>query len=195
MKLWVSGEGTTDIGSLALDRMSDKDYPGVLQVLVQQAGLDAEIIGGDKWCAIPKLRVGSRGRDAEAHTVRALRLRAKEAGAHALAFIRDRDGVRARETQIEQALAEDGLPTAGVAVVEQVEHWLLAVAGVQRAHQRSKKQTQESLAKVGLPGEKNTAEYVEWLEERTLEEIPADAASLRTWLERVRALADVGRGQ
>jgi len=94
VKLWAAGEGTTDIGSLALGPMSDRDYPGVLQILVGLAGVEAEFIGGDKWSSIPKLRVGSRGRDAEAHTVRALRLRAKEHGADALVFIRDRDGVK-----------------------------------------------------------------------------------------------------
>ena len=187
MKIWVAGEGPNDIGSLARGD-SDQTYPGVLQILLERLDLDIDVVGGSVWKSIPKLRVGSGGLGAEGRTVAGLRLHAEEAGVEALVFVRDRDGERSREDEVEAALATPGLPTAGVCVVERLEHWLLAIGGRKKAHKLSAKQVSEWLQSAGIT-EKQTEDYVTWLSERSLEQIPQDAKSLLTWLDRVRALA------
>lgn len=118
-----------------------------------------------------------------------LRLHAEEEGAEALVFVRDRDGERAREEEVEAALAAPGLPTAGACVVERLEHWLLAVDGRKKAHKLSAKQVGELLQAAGI-AEKHTEDYVTWLRARSLDRIPQDAKSLLTWIGRVQALSD-----
>ena len=133
---------------------------------------------------IPRLRERAEGR-----TVAGLRLHAEETGAEALVFVRDRDGERGREEEVEAALEGPGLPTAGACAVERLEHWLLAVGGRKKAHKLSAKQVGEWLQAAGMT-EKRTDEYVIWLSGRSLDQIPQDAKSLLTWLDRVRALIE-----
>lgn len=187
MKVWLAGEGTNDIGSLAKDAQTTHEYPGALHELLRLSCPDAEVIGGSEWRSVPKLRTGSKGAGAEAQTVAGLQLRAEEKNADALVFMRDRDGDRDRQTQIESALANSTFPTAGVVSVETLEHWICAVSGRSKSERLSGSQVDARLAQLKVK-KKSTQSYVAWLSSRSLQKLPQDAKSLRMWIQRLGAL-------
>lgn len=185
MKVWLAGEGTNDIGSLAKNAQTTREYPGALQVLLRLSSPDAEVIGGGDWKSVPKLRTGTKG--AEAQTVARLQLRAEEKNADALVFMRDRDGERDRQKQIESALAASSFPTAGVVSVETLEHWIVAVAGRSKSEKLSGSQVDAVLAELKVK-KKDTQSYAAWLSSTSLDALPQDAKSLRLWIQRLGAL-------
>ena len=187
MKVWLAGEGTNDIGSLAKDAQTTREYPGALHVLLRLSCPEAEVIGGGKWKSVPKLRTGTKGAGAEAQTVAGLQLRAEEKNADALVFMRDRDGDRDRQKQVELALAASSFPTAGVVSVETLEHWIVAVAGRSKSEKLSGSQVDEILAELKVK-KKSTEGYVAWLSSTSLDDVPQDAKSLRLWIQRLGAL-------
>lgn len=191
MKVWLAGEGTNDIGSLALGSESTAKYPGVAHVLLAKLSSKFDVTGGKAWKSVPKLRVGSKGEGAEAKTVEALQLQATEAGAEALVFVRDRDEDRARERSVNTAIeaARFPLPTAGGVAVETLEHWLLAIGGQPKSESLSTKRVKAGLQEKAVHL-KDTEEYVSWVERQSLDQIPNDARSLQRWLDGVRSLLD-----
>lgn len=187
MKVWLAGEGTNDIGSLAKGAQASHEYLGALHVLLCASCPEAEVIGGERWKSVPKLRVGTKGAGAEAQTVAGLQLRAEENNADALVFMRDRDTERDREQQIELALANSTFPTAGVVSVETLEHWIAAVAGRSKSEKLSGSQVDTILRELNIE-KKSTHSYVTWLSSRSLDSLPLDAKSLRLWIRRISSL-------
>ena len=188
-RCFVSGEGANEIGSLVREPPYDTEAPfdGVVQALVKSVAPETEIIDGLAWRHVPKLRVGMRGQGVEARVVRALRLRAKEAGSDALVFLRDRDGNRKRAQEIEAALEEPGHPAAGGVCIERLESWLLALAGVAGAEGMSNGKVDKALEEMGIPP-KDTAKMVQLVEEQGLDAAPPDAKALRAWLAMLTSL-------
>jgi hypothetical protein len=147
------------------------------------------------WKGIPKLAIGTRGKGIERKILLAARLRAKESGCDVVLFSRDRDGPkpdkREREREIEAVLAEleadDGAVTvAGAVCIERLESWLLALTGRARTEELGDDKVDLELEELGVP-KKDTRRMLELIERHGLAIVPADASSLRTWMNRVRA--------
>lgn len=141
MKVFLGGEGTTELGRFAYEAayqsVGDR---GVLQVIVEALG--AEVIGGIPWCRIRKVRAGAHA-TAEARNVAGLVLVAKERGADAVVFIRDRDRDVQRQRDVEQGIldAQRCFPTvriAGGCAVEAIEALGLVLLGDVRAETYAK---------------------------------------------------------
>lgn len=117
----------------------------------------------------------------------ALILDAKEAGAGALAFVRDSDGHETRERDILTAIlahqsSGSEVDVIGGVAVPVLEGWLLAVQGEAGTEDLGKVAALRRFAeKDGIS--KDTAAMVQIAEEGDLTQLPSDARSLRTWLE------------
>lgn len=191
MKVFLAGEGKTELGRHALTReyaAASKDVG--LEALVRRHDGDLEIVGAELWKSkVPKLGVGKGIGGAETKTVRGLALMAAEKGAEALVFARDRDGDRARQRDVEAGLdaARRENPTlriVGGVAIEMIECWLLALRG-QRRSQTCHDPKGELANQYGVT---NLEQKVELVQEAKLEPgaIPADAESLLTWLKQAR---------
>jgi hypothetical protein len=146
-----------------------------------------EIVEHIQWSQIHRLRPGT-ATHGEAESIRRLALRARELGCHALVFVRDRDGDRARERTIEVAIAEherEKHPArtviAGGVAVEKLEAWLLALDGVRGSEQEP--DAAKALEQRGIPL-KHTGRMVDLVHRRKLGNASEDAHSLWRWLRR-----------
>ncbi len=109
-----------------------------------------------------------------------------------LAFTRDRDKPKYehRVKEIEAAIAaldrdEDGPAIIGAVAIEKLESWLVALAGI--AGSEGMTRPEEVLSRRGI-AEKDTEAMLNLVTDAALSRIPADAVSLRTWLDRARAV-------
>jgi hypothetical protein len=191
--VFLGGEGRNELGSRSGDPAYQSDSePGVVQTLlhhVQQTGW--RVIGSRSWSHIRKLR--ARGPTPnEQRNVAALLLDATEAGADILAFVRDSDGDAQRVLDIDAAVGahesrRSGLDVIGGAAIPVLEAWLLAIQGEPGA---------ESLSKAGakrLFRERNgfikdTEPNVRIAQGGDLSQLPSDAHSLKTWLNKARTV-------
>ena len=157
---------------------------GVLEALLRAVRSDGwEVVGAVNWKDIRKLRVNAPG-EGDRRNVLAAGLKAVEAGADVLAFTRDRDRDETREEDIERAIEEaagESLDVIGGVAIETIEGWLIAVSGESKSE--SVRHPEEQMARLGLEA-KRAPSYVQHVETHGLAKIPADAASLRRWLER-----------
>ncbi|WP_437630055.1 hypothetical protein [Sorangium sp. So ce854] len=193
IRVILAGEGKNELGGFAVEPSfrDDNPEPGVVEALLRQVRPEGwKVVDAILWKNIPKLRVGIGGKGEELNVQRASH-HAKKRGCEVFAFTRDRDGAKfaLREEGIERAIEEltgsaDQQPTVvGGVAVEKLESWLVAVAG----HHGSEgmRRPHETLAELGI-NEKDTAAMVRLVEENGLTNIPADARSLRRWIERAR---------
>lgn len=193
MKVFLAGEGKTELGRHALSKeyFEGSNEVGVLEALVRRHCRDVQIVGAELCKSrgaqkkLPKLRVGSGMSGAETQTVRGLALLAEEAGAQALVFARDRDGERERERDVvagvEEARRENpSLRIVGGVAIEMIECWLLALRG--EHHSQTCRDPKGGLSKRHQVT--SVAEMVDFVRAAKLDvgSLPADAKSLRDWL-------------
>jgi hypothetical protein len=186
IRVLLAGEGPNELGGWAIEspHRDAAPSPGVIEALLKRERPDGWIVvDGIAWRSLRKLRVGEHG-EAEARNIRGLLLRAWEMKAHVVAFVRDRDGDERRQRDVVQAMGEAAQPlhVVGGMAIEKLESWLLSLKGERRAEalQHPEKKLRGTAAK-------KTASYVGLVEKADLSKIPADARSLRAWLEKARA--------
>lgn len=182
MKVFLGGEGTTELGRFAYDAAyRDAGERGVLQVIVEALG--AEVIGGLPWSKIRKARAGAHA-SAEARNVAGLVLHAKEHRADAVVFIRDRDRDVQRERDVEHGIAHakslfPQMRVAGGCAVEAIEALGLILLGDLEAESHAR----PKLA-LAMKGYETTAALCTLLETRRMDSIPEGTAA-RIWFNRV----------
>ncbi len=188
MKVLLAGEGRSDLGDWSglPEYRPERPGPGVVEALARRVCPGSWEIGESvQWKDIRKYGVGGH-RSAEERNVLGVALKAHELGYDAILFSRDSDGSQRRVEQVEDGIGHTGteFPEIGVAggcAVRCLESWLLALQGQKRTESRGRAKTR--LQETGIEG---TAAMVESVEQADLDQIPADAKSLRRWLERAR---------
>ena len=194
--VFLAGEGPNELGSWARDpvyRSQTPDgvpLPGVLESLLRKVRPDGWTTrDAILWKHIRKLQARVPGR-ADERNVRALILKAREAGCHVVAFSRDTDGHSEVDFNVETAIADheqtgDGsIRVAGGTADPKLEAWVLALKGEHHCEDRG--HLQERLEKLGV-GPKDTPAMVAVVEQADLSAVPEDAHSLVRWLGRARA--------
>jgi hypothetical protein len=193
IRVILAGEGKNELGRFAVEVAfrGDDPEPGVIEALLRKVRPDGwKVVDAIPWKKTPKLQVGIGGKGEKLNVERAYH-HAKKRGCDVFVFTRDRDKARFahRDDDIEQAIAAlDGTGPAivGGIAIEKLESWLAAIAGIEGSE--ALRRPEEKLAEFGI-GEKDTDAMVRFVEETGLAGIPADARSLRRWLERAsRAL-------
>jgi hypothetical protein len=190
VKLLLSGEGYDDIGDWAKEPMYRAKPPeiGVIEALLRklEAG-ELTIRDAVAWKRIPKFRAGDHAHP-ETRNVLGLAVKADDMRCDALVFVRDRDRDEDRQADIENGieLAQSKFPDlaiAGGVAVEEIEAWILAILGERRSehHADAKHVLKENHSIAGR------ASMIGALEDKDLGKIPADATSLRTWINRASA--------
>lgn len=190
MKALLGGEGVTELGDWARHPSYRTTPPraGCLEQFLRAAVPRAEVIEGVQWKDIRKFRAGAH-RAAERRAVLGLALRADEWGCALLVFVRDRDGLAQRTTEIDGGIAEarsmfSRLAIVGATPVEAIESWILSLVGVLKAESLSDPKSR--LAQHS--GAESAAAKAEIVRQANLEALPPDAASLHEWLSALRAL-------
>jgi DNA-binding PadR family transcriptional regulator len=186
IRVLLAGEGRNELGGWA-DEPPYRDAvpsPGVVEAILRRVRADGwEVVGAVVWRSLRKYRVGEHG-EVEVRNIRALKLKARERGAHVVAFVRDRDGSEPRQRQVERAIGEPEpqLSVIGGMAIEKLESWLLSLRGMHDAEQE--KHPEKKLPR-GIRA-KDTAGYVQVVAKADLDRIPADARSLLAWVEKAR---------
>lgn len=186
MKVFLSGEGPTELGDWAKERPYRTSAPeiGVIEALLRKAWTCRyAVVDACLWKRIRKYRSQDHLRP-ETRNVLGLALQADEAGCDALVFVRDQDGDDERQADIEEGvrLAQGNgfdVDIVGGVAVQELEAWILAILGERRSeHHADAKQALKQRHEVT-----EREEMIEVIEARGIDGIPEDAASLRTWLE------------
>ena len=191
VRVFLGGEGRNELGSWAKEPVyQDDSEPGVVKSLLLKVQDDGwNVVGGRTWKSIRKLRAhGPSPR--EEQNVRGLVLDAVEAKAQVVAFIRDGDGDPRRPEQIGHAIegARSDFPKVAVVggtAVPVLEGWLLTLLGETGTERLGKVAAQKRLAERSAT---NTAKMVDIVSAASLEGIPPDANSLRSWLAQAKAV-------
>ncbi len=195
IEVFLAGEGRNELGSWRDEPgyRSEPPEPGVLETLAREVAPSGwRVRDAIQWKNIPKLRLGARGKGVERKSILAARLHASERGCSVLMFSRDRDGPKnaARQQEIEQTLAElageGGVAVIGGICVERLESWLLALDGRTGTEALRNNKADQELEALGVKP-KRTAAMVEHVQRCGIKAIPADAASLRAWIELARS--------
>ncbi len=187
IKVWLGGEGPNELGTRA-DR---GDQPGVVEALlvkVERSGW--RVAGATRWKDIRKFRVGAALRDGEnhqdIHNVCGLALKALDNQCAVLAFARDADSDDRREDAIARGIAAarqlyPRVRVIGGCALPALEGWILALSGVPKTDDMSRKRTLEEL-RIRAIDEKSTTAYVALVEAADLARLPNGCDSLTTWL-------------
>lgn len=192
IRVILAGEGKNDLGSFAGKvAFHDDTEPGVIETLLRQIRPEGwKVVDAIVWSKIPKLQVGIGKKGEEYNVYRAFH-HAKKRGCEIFAFTRDRDKPKFadRDADIERALdtlknTADGPAVVGGVAIEKLESWLAAIAGTHGFE--ALRRPEAILSSHGID-EKDTRAMVRFVEQTGLGNIPADARSLRRWLERARA--------
>jgi hypothetical protein len=194
VRVFLSGEGANELGSRAGHRAYQSDErPGVLHTLLARVQPDGwEVGGATTWASIRKYRVRGAAH-ADTGNVLGVVVDAIEAGCDVLAFSRDVDGDAERKQAIDDGIARipeelfaQGPPDViGGVAVPAIEGWILALLGRRGTERLSTERAVRSLAESGVE-EKDGPAMSAVAERADLDAIPADAASLRAWIERAR---------
>jgi hypothetical protein len=195
-RLLLAGEGPDELGRWFREKPyrepapDEADVPGILEALLTKLDLAPwEIADAVPWRdrRIPLYRAGER-RAPETRRVLGLALLAAESDADAVVFVRDRDGEKEREADIEAGISQApdlGLVTslAGGVAIEEIEAWILALLGDRNAesHARPKERLAEE------HGVQRRTQKVAVIEAARLEQQAQHAPSLVRFLNRVRA--------
>jgi hypothetical protein len=187
LRVFLAGEGKTELGGRAGHAAYATSEPGVLEALLRQVSADGWSVHETyEWTRIRKLRVG-RFENADGHNVLGATLKAKDAGCEVLVFSRDRDGDEKRAAAIEAAilLAPQEIAAcpriAGGVAVECIESWILALQGRHNTETlRVARANAEAIKPLG------TTTYVDTIDSADAQRIPDDARSLLEWRERAR---------
>jgi len=192
MKVFLAGEGPGELGRWFNDPSYRADVTdiGALEALLRRIRADGwQVEGALQWKRITKYRRGRELHAAELLNVLGVALEASEAGCQILAFMRDRDGVRERERDIEDGLARatekfPDLQIIGVVAIEELEAWILAMLGELRSE--SRRDAKSRLAE--HHGVTTRREKIGLIEQTELARWSPDASSLHRWLERARVV-------
>lgn len=187
--VFLGGEGRNDLGSRSGHPVYQSDErPGVVQTLLRRVQAEGwVVVGAINWSEIRKLRARGASPD-DGHNVRALVLHAREANADVVAFVRDADGDRERTTVILSAIAaaKEQFPSPdliGGTAIPVLEGWMLAMKGVPETENLSKAAAQRRLEEDYGVRRKDTLEMTTVATQFDLQRLPADATSLRSWLD------------
>jgi hypothetical protein len=191
--VFLAGEGRTELGGWyesECDRPSDGvPAAGVLEALLESAISPAEfqILDAEPWRGRDRLKRLQifrlkAGEPNEALKVRRLALLAEKQGCDTLVFVRDRDGYRERERDIETgidqvAVAQRATVVGGIAI-EAIESWLCSI--------QSRAGAEKLTDPKSILEAKTTEDKVAIVRSRSLDRLPSDAVSLRTWRDRAR---------
>jgi hypothetical protein len=188
IRVFLAGEGSSELGSRSgHEAYQTDDRPGVLQCLLRTVAPDGwEIAGAIQWKNIRKLKVNAPDAG-DARNVHAAALHARERAASVLAFTRDRDRKPERERDIERAIGVvetgDALRVAGGVAIENIEAWLLALAG--EAGSESVRHPENEVGRLKLEA-KRAEDYARHVAQHGIDKAPKDAQSLHQWLARAR---------
>ena len=198
LKVFLGGEGPNEMGGWYRElrwRERGNGAPmerGVLEALMLRFQPDGwEIVDAVPWKAIRKFRVGAY-KHVDTQNILGMTLMAKERGCDVLVFSRDRDGDEERERAVETGIRqasneiEDAPRIAGGVAIEEVESWIIALAGRSRSQQMGENQRKRVLEELDV-GDKSTTDMVRIVEQADLKRLPEDARSLRSWKERVQS--------
>ncbi|WP_394827548.1 hypothetical protein [Pendulispora albinea] len=187
VNVFLGGEGPNELGGRAGDPVYQTGtLPGVVETLLLRVQPDGwNVVGATKWSQIRKLRAKGPTPNEE-RNVLGLVYEAKRAGAHVAAFVRDADDDKSRPKVIEDAIAKAELAfpevqVIGGAALPVLEGWILAILGAEGTEKLGKVAAQSKLDERGI-ARKDTAAMVQVAVDAALDEIPADATSLRKWL-------------
>ena len=193
VRVFLSGEGANELGSRAGHRAYQTDErPGVLHALLARIQPDGwEVGGATAWAKIRKYRVQGAAH-ADTGNVLGVAVDAIEAGCQIVAFSRDVDDDPDRARAVEDGIArvatelDAGRPDIiGGVAVPSTEGWILALRGQHGTQRLSTGRAVRALVDQGVEA-KDGARMAEIAAEADLDAIPADAESLRTWIQRAR---------
>jgi hypothetical protein len=139
------------------------------------------------WKNIRKYAAGAC-RSRERRHVLGLALMAQEAECEAMVFVRDQDGDKKRESDIEDAIDEipkviGDIKSAGGVAIHSIDAWCLAFLGQEKTELLNR--PKEKLKASGI---ESTVERVGCVRQARLKDVADDAKSLKRWLERARCL-------
>ncbi len=148
------------------------------------------------WSKIPHYQAGAH-RGAEARTVLGLVQWAKERKFDAILFSRDRDSAKREGKERERSFNEgleaiaSQLPShpaiVGEMAIERLESWVLAVAGQRKSESLPDAKVDTLLLAQGVKA-KDTEAMTSLIHKYRLVQIPDDAVSLRSWLNKIDKL-------
>lgn len=186
-KVFLAGEGPNDLGGWSGDpAYADATVRGAIEALLLQVQPEGwKVCGGVNWKRIRKAQAGDN-RSPETRNVLGAALQAKEAGADVLVFLRDRDWIPQREKDLNDGVRDarqrhPQIRIGGGIAVELLESWLLAIDG--RAGSERERNPKESASKLGFT---DTRAKVKHIEDRGLDGVSKDAASLHAWIASVQ---------
>ena len=201
MKVLLAGEGPNELGGWARHpSYRNTEEPGAIEALLRKVRAEGwRVVDGVLWKQIRKYQVGNR-RGAEERNVLGLVLKAKEVGCDLVAFVRDRDGTQANPNRERYQAIEDGIRAAqekieecprviGGVAVKKLESWLMALLGNRNSEIHPSPERVLEDRGVAI---KSTRDYVAVVRDADLDQVPADAESLRCWIERATAALDAG---
>ena len=196
-KILLAGEGPNELGRWAREPAFRKDYgAGVIEALLRKIRPEGWVVcGGVSWRSIRKYKIGEH-RNAEIRNVMGLVLKAREQGCDGVAFVRDRDGSRAKPNKQRAESIEDGIAQAqqkwrecpaiiGGVAIKRLESWLVALLREDGSEDMSNPEEYLEACDV-IP--KNTESYVALINSADLDGVPGDAESLARRLDRARKL-------
>lgn len=193
MKVWLGGEGPSEIGDR--DRL-DGERVGAIEALLRKVEPAGWQVGGAvRWQHIRKFVVGAargRGNHGDIHSVAGLLNMAYEAECAVVAFARDVDADEDRAAAIARGieLARGyahlrDLRVIGGPAIPALEGWILALLGVRDTEAMSRNKTNALLAERDLGG-KHAEDYVEVVEGANLDRLPPGCEALQAWVELAR---------
>jgi hypothetical protein len=188
--VFLAGEGPNELGSWAEDPIYRKNYPGVIETLMDKVkNTGWKITHAVKWKNIRKFKAGEH-RSPEERNVLGACLLAKENNCNILAFSRDSDCDDNRIRDINKGISDavtifSPLGILGGCAVPTLESWILALAGELRTEERSKPRLLTILQEKGV-NPKDTAQMVEFVKKLNLQSVAKDAHSLVEWIKTAR---------
>jgi len=191
MRVFLCGEGPTELGGRSgLPQFwADNPDPGVLEAILLRIREDGWVVhDAIAWKHLRKYRSRNAGdpRHLDHHNALAAALKAKDAGCHAIVFVRDADNDEGRPKAIGAAIDaikadHPSLRVAGGVAVRVIEAWILALTGVRSTEKMAGKTAKDRVSM--SPGE-----MIAVIESSDLHALPPDAESLAAFLEACRTV-------